>query len=555
MRRLSVVSGPWSGRHRFCLPTTNYQRPTRLGTTLSEVLVSTLVMSIGVVALATLFPISVLRSIQASQLTNAAVLRYNAESQLRTVPEIINIGTEWQPGKQYQQWDAVVPPLATRQSLPAAVYFAIASGTSGTREPQWDFREGFNTKDDPVVPASVDLWKSVRLRNYIVDPLGFVLVDPADPSLFMFRSTQGAITGAREHFGNLNGTPFNQYLNRFPVFGLYKPNEDSDGIGGRDDINNELRAATVSVLPDSWTLQAESLDLSYTPGNMNVLLGGVDGAELGNSVIQTPDLTPDRIVIFDDTLRRSHTFAVANVTVDPAGALVSWTGSALPTGFVPAKARVESLERRYSYLLSVRTRGTSRRHIDVVVFFRRSYSIQDEQVYSCVFRKIDRGRDSMGNNGKPGDAGVDDNQNGIIDDVSELGFAGTNDIDQARTFCIVQYSSSASFKPFYKKGSYVCDINSLQWYRVIDVTEDVLPPFTIGNVTPTSFEVDPVGVDPSTGQPCDRFVRLTLDRPIVENSPLDASLEPIPSGGIVGGAVLMRGIVDIFPLPAVEITE
>ena len=41
-------------------------------------------MSIGVIALATLFPISVLRSIQASQLTNATNLRYNAEARIRT---------------------------------------------------------------------------------------------------------------------------------------------------------------------------------------------------------------------------------------------------------------------------------------------------------------------------------------------------------------------------------------------------------------------------------------------------------------------------------------
>ena len=44
------------------------------GSTLSEVLISLLVMSIGVVSLATLFPVSVLRSIQATQLTNAANL-------------------------------------------------------------------------------------------------------------------------------------------------------------------------------------------------------------------------------------------------------------------------------------------------------------------------------------------------------------------------------------------------------------------------------------------------------------------------------------------------
>ena len=50
------------------------------GVTLSEVLVSMLIMSVGVVSLATLFPISVLRTAQATQLTHAVFTRNNAEA-------------------------------------------------------------------------------------------------------------------------------------------------------------------------------------------------------------------------------------------------------------------------------------------------------------------------------------------------------------------------------------------------------------------------------------------------------------------------------------------
>src|SRR5436190_18179248 len=42
---------------------------TRFGSTLTEVLVALLVMSIGLVSLTTMFPLSVLRSIKAAQLT------------------------------------------------------------------------------------------------------------------------------------------------------------------------------------------------------------------------------------------------------------------------------------------------------------------------------------------------------------------------------------------------------------------------------------------------------------------------------------------------------
>ena len=58
----------------------------RAGVTLMEVLMSVMIMSIGVVSLASLFPISILRGVQATQLTNATVLRYNAEALIDSLP-------------------------------------------------------------------------------------------------------------------------------------------------------------------------------------------------------------------------------------------------------------------------------------------------------------------------------------------------------------------------------------------------------------------------------------------------------------------------------------
>ena len=52
----------------------------RSGVTLTEVLMSLMIMSIGISAVAVLFPISVLRSVQATQLTNAAILKRNAQA-------------------------------------------------------------------------------------------------------------------------------------------------------------------------------------------------------------------------------------------------------------------------------------------------------------------------------------------------------------------------------------------------------------------------------------------------------------------------------------------
>ncbi|MEM7811462.1 MAG: hypothetical protein AAF532_08305 [Planctomycetota bacterium] len=51
----------------------------RQAATLSEVLIALLILGIGLVSVATLFPLSLLRSVRATQLTNATILRQNAE--------------------------------------------------------------------------------------------------------------------------------------------------------------------------------------------------------------------------------------------------------------------------------------------------------------------------------------------------------------------------------------------------------------------------------------------------------------------------------------------
>jgi type II secretory pathway pseudopilin PulG len=59
--------------------------PVRSGATLTEVLMSLLIMSIGIVSVITMFPLAVLRSIQATQLTNARMMTQNTEQAFRTV--------------------------------------------------------------------------------------------------------------------------------------------------------------------------------------------------------------------------------------------------------------------------------------------------------------------------------------------------------------------------------------------------------------------------------------------------------------------------------------
>ena len=89
------------------------QHQIRRGSTLTEVLIALLIMSIGLVSLAVLFPMSVLRSIKASQLTNATDARYNAESALDQFPMIVRDpdGTTITSGTNFDGTQYTIPDI------------------------------------------------------------------------------------------------------------------------------------------------------------------------------------------------------------------------------------------------------------------------------------------------------------------------------------------------------------------------------------------------------------------------------------------------------------
>jgi prepilin-type N-terminal cleavage/methylation domain-containing protein len=74
---------------RFRITPQQSNSKTRQGVTLIEVLMSLMIMSIGVASVAALFPISVLRTVQANQLTNAAIVKYNVEAMVQSDPSWI----------------------------------------------------------------------------------------------------------------------------------------------------------------------------------------------------------------------------------------------------------------------------------------------------------------------------------------------------------------------------------------------------------------------------------------------------------------------------------
>jgi hypothetical protein len=91
-------------------PHTRRLRSKRGGTTLAEVLMSLMVMSIGVVSLATLFPISALRVLEATHMTNSTVLRFNAEGVLDALPQLV-FDPDGNPRTRHSGTNYIVDPL------------------------------------------------------------------------------------------------------------------------------------------------------------------------------------------------------------------------------------------------------------------------------------------------------------------------------------------------------------------------------------------------------------------------------------------------------------
>jgi len=136
----------------------------RSAATLTEVLMSLLVMSIGIVSVITMFPIAVLRSIQATQLTNSRMMTQNTEQAFRTLfrnsaaatydvldyhydpkslPADPQFRGRWQPSTPYRPGHivtATAPKGHHLSSLPAwltCVAELTSPGVSGTSEPAW----------------------------------------------------------------------------------------------------------------------------------------------------------------------------------------------------------------------------------------------------------------------------------------------------------------------------------------------------------------------------------------------------------------------------------
>ncbi|QDV29288.1 hypothetical protein Spb1_11680 [Planctopirus ephydatiae] len=326
----------------------------RAGVTLSEVLISLMIMGIGIVGLASLFPISVLKSVAATNMTNSAILSYNVRG-LRNALSQVNTGAAlWQPGLTATSiTDNPARPTfilpsnpITRSQFPRLVFGCSTSGVLGNTEPVW-------ASTGPITAADGTIWQPVSIANgYVVDPLG------------SFRMADVLAPNAGRFYGN-DGTNALTVVPRFTA-----------------GATTLLQASQIATLPDSWLLQVESVDFtSADNGDGTFTLTFTD--QTGLNQIVNPALTPGRLVMFDADMRRVEVRPIIT-TPAPTSTTLSFRG-AVSAGFIPVKIRIETQELRYTWLTTTRVKADGTRNSDAVVFFRRQFGINDERIQGAFF--------------------------------------------------------------------------------------------------------------------------------------------------------------------------
>ena len=521
MRRLSPRPGP------------NFPA----GLTLVEVLMSMMVAGIGILSVIVLLPLSFVRAVQATNLTNGTILRYNAESQIKqaffTPPEQGSppLLSPWQGGQPYQLNDAVAvpnlpqiwmkcttagtsavsatPPAAwgpnpaptitigpppsttvdgtvtwtaqdynslnlayvfptwsasTTYSLGAVVLAPSGSngnsrrfvcvaptpatgGVSSAAPPAW------NTNLVPAPQTTTDTgvtWQTLDHSHYVIDPAGWNAMNdvPATASLAGALGNNAGVLGPNDI---ANGAA----IERFPA-------------GIRTGLPDALRFA---MLPDSWVEVARGPIQNPQPppavGNPPAYTS-VDLPNFDLTNLALPPTGVSRVVLIDATGKLSQTRLISSFLL--AGgpiSTVSWPISdALTGGFVPAFARVESQEARYTWMLTAQRGSNGTANVWVTIFFNRALTTPDEQVYAA--------------NGNDG------------------------------VFTPFTVTYPAGQKPNVKKGGFMFDVTDGRWYRIVNIVGD-------------------------TGTTLSLVVDQTRPQTDVQNGPNF-------------NVVFMRGVVDVFPI-------
>ena len=355
-----------------------------------------LIMAIGVTSIFTLFPLSILRSIKANQLTNAKLVEENARELILANPQLITGAPPWTPSTTYGTQPAyttlgintpsdcwVTPRPRSGRLLPETNLLYVMggagnSGVSASFEPVWPnrtvswtgvqdstLRGGYNNQTSgyitsPPFPAAIydgslndstapnfNAWFAYRHSRYEADPTWSAYV--VDPLGWYEMNAQG-LAAARDHFGQL------------------------------DRIHCQLTPTQASQLfssQDTWTPVLDATVPNTVAANV-VTFDPILNLDLTQSRQQ------GRLVFLSEDGRRSAAVPIDTTASGLTKDQVAWTGT-LPTdldAIAPGEifeVRIETYERRYSWMMTVRQGPQGQAKIDVVIFFNRSSNSLDEE--------------------------------------------------------------------------------------------------------------------------------------------------------------------------------
>ena len=392
----------------------------RTGATLTEVLMALLIMSVGVVSIFSLFPIAILSSIRATQLTNSKILEQNVEELVRTQPQLLRPPIppgktwrgEWQPNRVYNVADIVQPliPIGHLFPNPNIVYECTAASAprmSSISEPNWP-TTGMVT-DGNLTWTAVNNATNPGLTNYVVDPLG------------RFRDGNTALL-QRFRFG-YDGVNLRD-------LGIARDEAIARTSAGFSDYFTAL--ATFS-LPDTWSVDFEGIPTTVDPvvDAPRTVVTFPPGTEL-------PANGSARVVLSTPLGTQTRTRFLTSVPINNSLTLAP---PSVPAGF-NGSLRIETFEPRYTYFLTVRrTSPDLPPQVHAVMMFNRGYNFSDEEVYEANF----------GNSAFTGVPQVVDNN---------------LQADQVK----IHWSASDP-EPLMQEGNFLFDGRNAIWYEITNVNE------------------------------------------------------------------------------------
>ena len=475
----------------------------RNGVTLIEVLMSLMIMSIGLTSVMVLFPIAVLRSVQSTQLTNAAILKYNIEAQLRRDPKLI-----FDPDGNY---DLATNDVQRQQSI--SEHYQSGAYRNYIVDPVgFHAFFGLDNNGDATVDAADDAWaRSFGNDGY---QAGFQLGAPPTIVVPSLRRFDGRVLS---QFGNVNETTvLSSTLNSNQLLALQSLSSKLARLGDGKSVQLDSFAEgtpLIRTIAGNPYFVGVQLPAKVTSDD----LIGIPTSATSNPGNLIADPENSEIVLFSADGRFSQTFPLTAIsTVDgkafwseydddaTASAPVDFNKNGffdirpLPAEFSGNIGRVILRSVRtadFTWLLTVRRASDGQaRGVDVVIRYHSGVRPEDERVFPATFPQ------------------------------------GLNVVGVNRTV--------DGKEPLLKRGGFVFDPVNARWYRITNYSERPSAAFI------------PTGTDLEAFWNAFEY-RIELETAVVSNAgKFPTAVSP---GVTYSGAIFLPGVVDVYPMGSLSL--